>query len=111
MKANWFTEDGATTGIGGWSGPDGRGGGRIHYYYPSHQKAEKLMHDFLQKAVIVIDYGPWVDSGGKVVSKQAIIIRADNDKKDLSAALLYQDDSSVLEFSCSCLRPMLAIKK
>jgi hypothetical protein len=69
------------------------------------------MHDLIQKAVIVIDSGPWLDSDRNVAGKRVLLIRADDDKKRLSAALLFEDESSVIEFSSSCLRTLLAIEK
>jgi hypothetical protein len=96
--------DGAKIDLQLWSASDGPGISRNHYYYPSHEKAETRMQDFLQNAVAVLDSGPWNNAAGK----QALVLQANEEKKSLFASQLYEDESSVLELSCSCLRNLLA---
>jgi len=45
--ADGFTDDGARTDIQSWASSDGPGVVRIHFYYKSHEKAEKRMHDYV----------------------------------------------------------------
>jgi|HubBroStandDraft_6_1064221.scaffolds.fasta_scaffold110838_2 hypothetical protein len=104
MMGNGSAADGAQIDMQLWSASDGPGISRNHYYYPSHEKAEIRMQDFLQNAVAVLDSSPWGDTRGK----QALLLLANEDKKSLFASQLYEDESGVLELSCSCLRNLLA---
>lgn len=66
------------------------------------------MQDFLKNAVAVLDSAPWNNSAGEAPGKQALVLLANEDKKSLSASQLYEDENTVLELSCSCLRNLLA---
>jgi hypothetical protein len=103
---NGFTSDGAETDIQNWDSSDGPGVQRIHYYYESHEKAERRMQDFLQNAVAIVDNRPWRSSGGSIVGTQARVITMSYGK--LVASQLYEDETSVLEFSCATLDNLAA---
>jgi len=103
---NGFTSDGAETDIQNWDSSDGPGVQRIHYYYKSHEKAERRMQDFLQNAVATVDNRPWRSSGGSIVGTQARVITMSYGK--LVASQLYEDETSVLEFSCATLDNLAA---
>jgi hypothetical protein len=107
MMANGMTSDGAQTDIQSWSASDGPGVGRVHYYYHSHEKAERLMQDKLQNAVAVLQSDNWKDAAGRIAGKKALLVQANNDKKSLSASQLYEDEISVIEIYCSCLQTVL----
>jgi hypothetical protein len=105
MMANGSTEDGAETDIQYWAASDGPGVQRIHFYYRSHEKAEARMQDFLKNAVAIIDTGPWLQTN------HALVVRANEDAKTLFASELFQDEASVLELSCTCLRNLLGTQR
>ena len=84
IMANGSGDDGATLDIQSWESSDGPDVGRTHYYYKSHEGAEKRMQDFLQKAVAIIEKRPWLDSDGKTVGTQALVIMVDEGKKMLT---------------------------
>jgi hypothetical protein len=111
IMANGFTNDGAETDIQSWSASDGPGLSRVHYYYHAHQNAEKLFQDFLQNAVAVLDTGPWKFEDGRVAGNQALVVSPDKDKNSLSATQLYEDDTSVIAITCSCLSNLLASQR
>ena len=108
MMANGFTEDGATTDIQSWGSSDGPGVTRIHYYYKSHEKAEKRMQDCLHNALAIIETRPWLDSQGKSVGTQALVIRLSDSEKALMASVISEDENSVLEVSSTSLSNLLA---
>lgn len=108
IMANGSGDDGATLDIQSWESSDGPDVGRTHYYYKSHEGAEKRMQDFLQKAVAIIEKRPWLDSDGKTVGTQALVIMVDEGKKILYASQLFEDETSVLELSCRSVSNLLA---
>jgi hypothetical protein len=108
LMANGHTDDGAVTDIQLWSASDGPGISRVHYYYPSREKAEKRMEDFLQNALGVLQNIPWKSAEGRTPDAEAIVIRVNADKRSLYASHLYLNEASILELSCSCLRNVLA---
>ena len=108
IMANGFTDDGATTDIQTWASSDGPGVARIHFYYKSHEKAEKRMQNYLLNAVAVIEVRPWLDSQGKSVGTQALVIRINDSDPGLIASEISEDAGSVLEISCSSLGNLLA---
>ena len=108
IMANGFTNDGAQTDIQSWSASNGPGLSRVHYYYHAHQNAEKLFQDFLQNAVAMLGTGPWKFEDRRVAGKQALVVSADKDKQSLSATQLYEDETSVIAITCSCLSNLLA---
>jgi hypothetical protein len=110
MMANGSTDDGAKTELQIWDSSDGPGLERIHYYYQSHDKAEKRMQDYLQNALAVIESRSWLDSEGKIGGRQALLIMIDNDTKTLYGLLLSEDEASVLEYIGGCLRSLHAIQ-
>jgi hypothetical protein len=103
------SDDGAHIDVQMWESSDGPGVNRSHYYYKSHEKAEKRMLDFLQKAVAILENRPWLDSG-KAAGTQALVIMVNEDKKILYASQLFEDESSVLEFSCGSLSNLMAVQ-
>jgi hypothetical protein len=107
LMANGSTNDGATTDLQLWSASDGPTVSRTHYYYNSHEGAEKLMQDRLRNALAVLENSPSKNGDGENSGKQALIVWIDKDKKSLFASQLYEDERSVLEYSCSCLRSLL----
>jgi hypothetical protein len=108
LMANGHTDDGAVTDIQVWSASDGPGISRIHYYYPSREKAEKRVEDFLQNALGVLQNTPWKNGEARTSGAEAIVIRVNEDKRSLYASHLYLNEASVLELSCPCLRNVLA---
>jgi len=108
MMGDGFTDDGARTDIQSWGSSDGPGLGRVHYYYKSHEPAEKRMQDYLHNAVTVIEARPWLDPQGKRVGTQALLIRINDREKTLFASAIFEDESSVLEISCSSVGNLLA---
>lgn len=108
IMANGFSNDGAETDFQSWSASNGPGLSRVHYYYRAHQNAEKLFQDFLQNAVAMLGTGPWKSEDGRVAGKQALLVSADKDKQSLSATQLYEDETSVIAITCSCLSNLLA---
>jgi len=106
LMRNGFTDDGATTDLQVWSASDGPGMNRTHYYYKSNEGAEKRMQGLLQTALAVLEDSSWEDPNGKESRKEALIVQIDRDK-NLFASQLYEDQNSVLEYSCSCLRSLL----
>lgn len=107
LMANGFTEDGAITDIQTWGSSDGPGFGRTHLYYKSHEKAQQRMQDYLHNAVAIIETRPWLDSQGKSVGTQALVIRISDTQNALLASLIAEDESSVLEVSCASLSNLL----
>ncbi len=110
LMANGHTDDGAVTDIQLWSASDGPGISRVHYYYPSREKAEKRMEDFLQNALGVLQNTPWKSAEGRTSGAEAIVIRVNEDKRSLYASHLYLNEASILELSCPCLRNVLAAR-
>jgi hypothetical protein len=110
MMGDGFTEDGAKTDIQFWEASDGPGVGRTHYYYKSHEAAEKRMQEVLEKAIATIETRPWLDSDGKTVGTEALVIRINDDKKMLYASQLFEDETSVLELSCVSLGNLMAVQ-
>jgi hypothetical protein len=108
IMANGFTDDGAETDLQLWSASDGSGITRAHYYYHSQEKAERRMQNFLQNAVSVLDADAWKFKDGRVAGKQALVVSADKDNNSLFASQLYEDESSVIEITCSCFSNLLA---
>jgi hypothetical protein len=108
FMANGSGDDGATTDMQFWESSDGPGVGRTHYYYKSHEGAEKRMQDFLEKAVAIIEKRPWLDSDGKAVGTQALVIMTNEEKKILYASQLFEGETSVLELSCASLSNLMA---
>jgi len=108
FMANGRTNDGAETDIQSWSASNGPGLSRVHYYYHAHQNAEKLFQNFLQNAVAKLGTGAWKFEDGRVAGKQALVVSADKDKQSLSATQLYEDETSVIAITCSCLSNLLA---
>jgi hypothetical protein len=108
LMANGHTDDGAETAIQLWSASDGPGINRVHYYYPSREKAEKRMEDFLQNALAVLQNTPRKGADSGAFGKEAILISINKDKRSLYASHLYLNEASVLELSCPCLRNVLA---
>jgi len=106
--ADGFTDDGARTDIQSWASSDGPGVVRIHFYYKSHEKAEKRMHDYVLNAVAIIETRPWLDSHGRSVGTQALMIRINDSGNVLIASQISEDESSVLEISCASLSNLLA---
>ena len=100
--------DGATIDVQIWESSDGPGLGRNHYYYESHEKADKRMQDSLQKTVAILDKRPWLGPSGKTVGTQALVITANDDKKILFTSQLFEDETSVLELSCDSLSNLMA---
>jgi hypothetical protein len=111
IMANGSTEDGAETDLQFWESSDGPGVHRTHYYYKSHEAAEKRMQDFLQKAVAIIETLPWLDSDRKTVGTQALAIMTNEEKKILYASQLFEDETSVLELSCRSVSNLLAAQE
>jgi hypothetical protein len=107
MMANGSTDDGATTDMQFWSASKGPGMSRVHYYYNSREGAEKRMHDFLQNAVAVLEEDQGDKAGTNEPTRQALIIQTNNESKSLLASQLYEDEKSVLEYSCTCLHSLL----
>jgi hypothetical protein len=108
MMANGVTDDGAETDLQLWDSSDGSGLQRTHYYYKSSEQAEKRMQDFMQNAVAIIETRPWLDSQGKNVGTQALMIRVNDSEKTLMASEISKDESSVLEISCESLTNLMA---
>lgn len=108
IMANGFTDDGAQTDIQSWSASNGPGLSRVHYYYHARQNAEKRFQDFLQNAVAVLGTGPWKFEDGRVAGKQALVVSVNKDEQALSATQLYEDETSVIAITCSCLSNLLA---
>lgn len=109
IMADGFTDDGAITDIQSWASSDGPGVQRTHFYYKSHEKADKRMQDYLHNAVAIIETRPWLDSQGKSVGTQALVIRITDSEKALIASEIFEDESSVLEISCFSLGNLLAV--
>jgi hypothetical protein len=109
IMGNGFSDDGATTDLQSWGSSDGPGVQRVHYYYKSHEPAEKRMQDYLHNAVAVVESGPWLDSEGKSVGAKDILIRTANGQKSLFASDIREDATSVLEISCSSLGNLFAV--
>jgi len=107
MMANGSTDDGAITDLQYWTSSDGPGIQRTHYYYGSHELAEKRMQNFLQNAVAIIETRPWLDNHVKSVGTQALLIRAAYSEKTLMASQVSEDETSVLEISCWSLHNLL----
>jgi hypothetical protein len=110
LLGDGFTDDGAKTGLQSWDASDGPGINITHYYYPSPEKGERRMQDFLQNAVAVLENGPRSNAAGEVSGKQALVVLVDNNEKSLFASQLYQEGSKVTEISCSCLSNLLAAR-
>lgn len=108
MMANGFTDDGATTDLQLWDSSDGPGLQRTYYYYKSGEQAEKRMQDFMQNAIAIIETRPWLDSQGKSVGTQALMIRVNDSEKTLMASEISKDESSILEISCESLTNLIA---
>lgn len=106
--ANGSDDDGATLDIQSWESSDGPGLRRIHYYYKSHEAAEKRMQSFLQRAVAIVETRPWLDSAGGNAGTQALVILVNEDKKILYASQLFEDETSVLELSCRSFSNLMA---
>lgn len=106
IMANGTTDDGATTDIQLWSASDGPALSRVHYYYKSRDGAEKRMQEMLNNALAVLESSARQSSDGKNHDRHALIIQIDRDKKSLIASQLYEDETSVLKYSCSCLRSL-----
>lgn len=100
IMADGVADDGATTDIEFWTSSDGPGVDRTHYYYATHEKAEKRMQDYLQNAAAIIETKPWLDSGGKVVGTEALVIGTNDDNKILLASQLFEDETSVFKLTC-----------
>lgn len=107
MMGNGFSDDGATTDLQSWGSTDGPGFSRVHYYYNSHELAEKRVQEYLHNAVVVIDSGPWLDSKGQSVGTETILIRTNDAQKSLFASNIREDATTVLEISCSSLGNLL----
>jgi hypothetical protein len=107
MMGNGFSDDGATTDLQSWGSSDGPGFSRVHYYYNSHEPAEKRMQDYLHNAVAIIETRPWLDSQGKSVGTEAILIRTNDAQKSLFASDIGEDSTSVLEISCLSISNLL----
>jgi hypothetical protein len=107
LMGNGWSSDGATTDLQSWGSSDGPGVSRTHYYYKSHEPADKRMQDYLHKAVAVIETGPWRDSQGKSMGTEVILIRANDSEESLFASFVGEDANSVLEVSCSSLGNLL----
>jgi len=107
IMGDGFTEDGARTDLQSWGSSDGPGLSRVHYYYKSHESAEKRMQDYLNKAVAIVETRPWLDSQGKSVGTETILIGTNDAKKSLYASFVGEDATTVLEVSCSSLGNLL----
>lgn len=107
MMANGVTDDGAETDIQLWMSSDGPGVDRTHYYYRSHEKAERRMQNYMQDAVAIIETKPCLDSEGKIVGTEAIVIGTNDDKKALLALQLFEDETSVLTLTCRGLSNLI----
>ncbi len=105
---NGFGDDGAAIDVQIWESSDGPGVGRNHYYYKSHEKADKRMQDSLQRAVAILDKRSWLDPSGKTVGTQALVIMVNDDKKILYTSQVFEDETSVLELSCDSLSNLMA---
>jgi len=108
IMADGFTEDGARTDIEQWLASDGPAVSRVHYYYPSFEKAEGRMSDTLQNALAVLQNTPWTGAGGQSTGKEALVIRINQDQKSLYASRLFLNQDSLVELSCACLRNVSA---
>ncbi len=108
MMANGATDDGATTDLQYWTSSDGPGIQRTHYYYNSHELAEKRMQNILQNSVAIMETRPWLDTDGRSVGTQALVIRIAYGEQTLMASQVAKDETSVLEISCSSLSNLLA---
>jgi len=107
MMGNGFSDDGATTDLQTWGSSDGPGFSRVHYYYKSHEPVDKRMQDYLRKAVAIIETRPWLDSQGKSVGTEALLIRTNDAQTSLIASNIGEDATTVLEISCSSLGNLL----
>jgi len=94
-----------------WAASNGPSVDRTHYYYQSAGKATALMQHYMRDAIAIIEKEPWLDEEGKVAGKEAVVVLASTDKKNLYAAEIieFEQDSSVLEISSGCLRNLRAI--
>jgi hypothetical protein len=108
IMADGATDDGVRTDIEFWATSDGPGVDRTHYYYATHEKAEQRMQDYLQHAIAVVETRPWVDSAGKVVGTEALVIGTNDDNKTLLASQSFEDETSVLKFTCRSLSNLMA---
>lgn len=107
LMGNGGSDDGAVTDLQSWGSSDGPGISRTHYYYKSHEAADKRMQGYLHKAAAIIETGPWRDSQGKSIGTEVILIRANKDRKSLVASFVGEDSDSVLEVSCPSLGNLL----
>jgi hypothetical protein len=107
VMGNGFSDDGAMTDLQSWGSSDGPGLSRVHYYYKSHEQADKRMQDYLRGAVAIIETRPWLDSHGKSVGTEAILIRTNDAQKSLFASFIGEDATTVLETSCPSLGNLL----
>jgi hypothetical protein len=107
MMADGITDDGAITDVQFWAASDGPGVDREHFYYPSHELAERRMQDYLRNAVAVIETRPWLDSSGKVVGTEALVIETNDNNKTLLASDLFEDEKSVLKLTCRGLSNLI----
>ncbi len=107
MMADGITDDGAITDIQSWAASDGPGVDREHFYYPSHELAERRMQGYLRNAVAIIKTQPWLDSAGKVVGTEALVIETNDNNKTLLASDLFKDEKSVLKLTCRGLSNLI----
>lgn len=107
IMGNGFSDDGAATDLQTWGSSDGPGFSRVHFYYKSHEPAENRMQDYLRNAVAIIETRPWLDSQGKSVGTETILIRTNDAQKSLFASYIGEDATTVLEISCSSLGNLL----
>jgi hypothetical protein len=66
------------------------------------------MNDSVQNAVAVAEVRSWLDSEGKSVGTQALLIRVSGSEKTLLASDIFADETSVLEISCPSLTNLMA---
>ncbi len=107
MMADGITDEGAITDVQSWAASDGPGVDREHFYYPSHELAERRMQDYLRNAVAIIKTQPWLDSAGKVVGTEALVIETNDNNKTLLASDLFEDEKSVLKLTCRGLSNLI----
>jgi hypothetical protein len=107
FMADGITDDGARTDIQFWTTSDGPGVDREHFYYTSHELADRRMQDYLRNAVAIIKTQPWLDSAGKVVGTEALVIETNDNNKTLLASDLFEDEKSVLKLTCRGLSNLI----
>jgi hypothetical protein len=105
VMANGFGEGADQIDMQIWAASEGSGLERKHYYFHSHEKAEAYMQAALENAVAKVDIGPWLDAHGEPAGRQTLIILV-ADNRTIYAEKLYEDQSSVTQYTCSCIQTL-----